>query len=246
MDAVRDHYAALLAPIYSWMAGGAEVAFTRGEAELESLQIAPRGGAIAVDLGAGFGMHAIPLARRGFDVVAVDSSAELLRELRGYAGALPIRTVEADLLEFPEHAPGPVEAILCMGDTLAHLASRRAIASLFARVAAALASGGLFVLTFRDYSAPLGQERRFIPVRSDGDRILTCFLEYGSEHVEVYDLLYERRDAQWAQRVSRYTKLRLTPGWVSAELHAAGFQVTREAGPGGMVRLVARAIASSS
>lgn len=246
MDAVRIHYATLLAPIYSWMAGGAEPAFARGEAELESLRVTPRGGAIAVDLGAGFGMHAIPLARRGFSVLAVDSSADLLRQLRAHAGALTVRTAEADLLEFPEHVPGPPEVILCMGDTLAHLASTQAIATLFARVAATLVPGGVFVLTFRDYSTPLAEERRFIPVKSDADRILTCFLEYGSEHVDVYDLLYERRDTQWTQRVSRYTKLRLTPGSVSAELHAAGFQVTQEAGPGGMVRLRARTTASSS
>lgn len=245
MDAVRNHYATLLAPVYSWMAGGSEAALARGEAELDSLQLTAHGSALAVDLGAGFGMHAIPLARRGFDVVAVDSSPELLRELRGYAGALPIRTVEADLLDFPAHVPGPPEAVLCMGDTLAHLANKQAIASLFARVAANLAPGGVFVLTFRDYSLPLGQERRFIPVRSDADRILTCFLEYGSEHVDVYDLLYERHDGQWAQRVSRYAKVRLMPGWVCAELHAAGFRVVQEAAPGGMVRLVSRAMAPS-
>ena len=83
-------------------------------------------------------------------------------------------------------------------------------------------------------------------MRSDADRILTCFLEYGSEHVDVYDLLYERHDAQWAQRVSRYAKVRLMPGWVSAGLHAAGFRVVQETGPGGMVRLVARAMGPSS
>lgn len=120
MDSARSHYASLLAPVYSWMAGGAEAALARGEAELDSLRLAPRGPTpIAVDLGAGFGMHSIPLARRGFTVVAVDSSAELLRELRTCAGALPIRTVEADLLDFPQQVAGSPEAVLCMGDTLA-------------------------------------------------------------------------------------------------------------------------------
>lgn len=246
MDSVRSHYANLLAPVYSWMAGGVEAALARGEAELDSLQLTPRGSAIALDLGAGFGMHAIPLSRRGFDVVAVDSSAELLQELRAHADALAVRTVQADLLDFAQHAPGPPQAILCMGDTLAHLANKQAIGLLFVRIAAALAPGGVFVATFRDYSIPLAEEDRFIHVRSDADRILTCFLEYGGEHVDVYDLLHERQGPQWTQRVSRYRKVRLTCEWVAAALRHAGLQVRREAGLGGMVRLTARATASSS
>lgn len=241
MDSARYHYANLLAPVYSWMAGGAEAALARGDAELDALRLTPRATAIAVDLGAGFGMHSIPLARRGFSVVAVDSSAELLRELRAYAGTFPIQTVEADLLDFPRHVAGSPQAILCMGDTLAHLPGKPAIESLFTRVAAVLAPGGAFVLTFRDYSMPLAQERRFIHVRSDADRIFTCFLEYGSEHVDVYDLLHERRGTEWTQHVSAYRKVRLTPEWVSAALRQAGFQVMREAGLSGMVRLVAQA-----
>lgn len=241
MDAVRSHYANLLASVYSWMAGGAQAALARGEAELDALRLTSRNGALAVDLGAGFGMHAIPLARRGFSVVALDSSAALLAELRACAGALPIETVEADLLDFAQHLPGSPEAILCMGDTLAHLAGKPAIESLFARAAGVLAPGGIFVLTFRDYATPQVEERRFINVRSDADRILTCFLEYGSEHVDVYDLLHERQGTQWTQRVSRYRKVRLTPQWVSAALGDAGFRVARETGPSGMVRLVAQA-----
>lgn len=240
MDSVRNHYANFLASRYSWMAGGAEAAFARGEAELDSLGLSPRSTAVAIDLGAGFGMHSIPLALRGFSVVAVDSSAELLQELQTYAGSLPIRTVEADLLSFPDHLAGSAETILCMGDTLAHLSSQQAIESLFSKASASLAPGGLFAVSFRDYTTPLTRESRFIPVRSDADRIFTCFLDYGSEWVDTYDLVYERRGAHWIQRVSSYRKLRLTPEWVAARLRAAGFQVRQEAGLAGMVRLVAQ------
>ena len=247
MDSVRSHYESLLAPVYAWLMGGPQAAFARGEMELESLRLTPtRRSAIAVDLGAGFGMHSVPLARRGFSVVAMDSSATLLAQLRGHADALPIRTVQADLLDFPPSLAGAVDVILCMGDTLTHLESRRAIESLVAEAAAALVPGGTFVVTFRDYATPLLRESRFVPVKSDGDRLFTCYLEYGNEHVDVYDLLHERQGSQWTQRVSSYRKLRLPPDWVSATLRGAGFQVTTEAGLSGMVRLVARATALSS
>ncbi len=33
---------------------------------------------------------------------------------------------------------------------------------------------------------------RFIPVKSDGSKIFTCFLEYEKETVKVHDIIYER------------------------------------------------------
>lgn len=87
---------------------------------------------------------------------------------------------------------------------------------------------------------PLVAEQRFIPVRSDEARILTCFLEYGPKTVLVHDVLHERAAQGWVTRVSAYQKLRLVPEEAVATLQANGFDVRREAGMRGMVRLVAR------
>jgi SAM-dependent methyltransferase len=242
MESVRDHYAKHLSPIYSWMVGGVEAAMIRGNAELDALGIGPpsNGKGQAVDLGAGFGAHSIPLARRGFSVLAVDTSAELLAELRANAAALPIKTINTDILAFRGHLDRDTDVVLCMGDTLAHLASVETVDALFDEVAAVLPEAGLFVLTFRDYSTALAGNDRFIPVRNDADRILTCFLEYEDAHVTVHDVLYEREQSQWKLRVSSYRKLRLAPDRVIRSLEKCGFQVARQAGPGGMVRLAGR------
>jgi 2-polyprenyl-3-methyl-5-hydroxy-6-metoxy-1,4-benzoquinol methylase len=60
-------------------------------------------GAAVLDLGAGFGMHATPLARRGARVTAIDTSSELLRALEQLAGDLSIQAVNDDLLAFQNH-----------------------------------------------------------------------------------------------------------------------------------------------
>src|SRR5512146_3533449 len=193
------------------MCGGVEAALARGNAELDALGLVPNAMRRAVDLGAGFGMHSIPLARRGFEVLAIDSSVELLRELGANAADLPVKAIEGDILRFREHLTGAPQVILCMGDTLTHLCDLESIESLFADAAAAIAPGGTFVLSFRDYTVPLSGEQRFIPVKSDDGRILTCFLEYEESHVTVHDLVYERDGAAWRQRVSAYRKLRLGP-----------------------------------
>jgi 2-polyprenyl-3-methyl-5-hydroxy-6-metoxy-1,4-benzoquinol methylase len=242
MPSVVDHYASHLAPVYAWMAGGIDAALERGAGEIDALNLSPAPGAIAVDLGAGFGMHAIPLARLGYRVLAIDSSAELLDELRAGMGVLPIDVVSDDLSAFRRHVREQPQLILCMGDTLTHLESTEAVLRLIADAATALRSGGCFVITLRDYSQALTGEQRFIPVRSDAHRILTCFLEYSAAHVTVHDLLHEHEASGWKLRVSSYSKLRLAPDWVGNALESAGFAVRREAGLSGMVRLTARRI----
>jgi 2-polyprenyl-3-methyl-5-hydroxy-6-metoxy-1,4-benzoquinol methylase len=112
---VNEHYTRHLGPIYTWMVGDIDAAFARGDEELEALSLPSKVGSTAVDLGAGFGLHAIPLARRGFSVVAIDSYQPLLQELIARAGSLPIRTVNTDLLDFRACINAPVDIIVCMG-----------------------------------------------------------------------------------------------------------------------------------
>jgi Methyltransferase domain len=239
-QSVRDHYAAHLGPIYSWMLGGMQSALNKGSAEIDSLLLHPNSGAVAVDLGAGIGMHAIPLARLGYSVIAIDTDANLLSELSSAATTLAIRAVLADLSAFRAHLSCPADVVLCMGDTLTHLPNPQAVETLFRDVSACLSPAGSFVCTFRDYSQPLSAEDRFIPVRSTPDRILTCFLEYEDRSVAVHDILHERSGDQWQLRVSSYTKLRLSPSWVLATLAGCGLDAELSAAPGGMLRLTAQ------
>jgi predicted RNA methylase len=239
MPSVTEHYENHLAPVYVWMAGGIDSATTRGQAEVDAACPRPSGPRLAVDLGAGFGMHAIPLANIGYSVLAIDSSDTLLDTLDRNVGTRPIKTIRDDLLLFKRHLDGPAALIVCMGDTLTHLPDRRSVQSLFDDVAESLEDGGTFIVTFRDYSSALIESKRFIPVRSDANRILTCFLEYDDGAVTVYDVLNERDGAEWRQRVSAYRKLRLSPEWVTNSLEVKGFKVRKEQGLAGMTRLIA-------
>jgi 2-polyprenyl-3-methyl-5-hydroxy-6-metoxy-1,4-benzoquinol methylase len=236
-----DHYDEHLGPFYLWMVGDLDAAFRRSGAELDALQLPSGIGGAAVDLGAGFGLHALPLARRGLSVVAIDTCEPLLKELAARRGSLPIRIVNADLLGFRAHVETPVDVIVCMGDTLTHLPNHSNVASLLEDAASSLNPGGVFVTTFRDYvSTPLQGDARFIPVRGDEERILTCFLEYAETTVTVHDLLHRREGAAWRLRVSSYPKLRLAPGWVAERLSSLGLAVRRDATSGGMIRIAAR------
>jgi SAM-dependent methyltransferase len=95
-----------------------------------------------LELGCGTGRVALHLARRGHEVIGLDSNPELLRELEARADGLDLETHHADARFFdlgrevslalaPTHLlqllPGPAERAACLGS-----------------VAAALRPGGLF------------------------------------------------------------------------------------------------------
>ena len=239
MATVDDHYNRHLGPVYAWMHGDLEGAFARARTELESLGIERSESLLAVDLGAGFGLHALPLAELGYRVVAVDRCRPLLDELARRAVGRRIDIVDGDLTAFGNYLKQPADLILCMGDTLTHLPNLDAVAELLREVGARLATAGQFVATLRDYSRPLTGDSRFILVRSTAEQILTCFLEFQSDHVDVHDVLHRLVDGQWRLDVSHYPKLRLSPDWLVAQLAGLGFRVERGKLPNGMISVVA-------
>jgi 2-polyprenyl-3-methyl-5-hydroxy-6-metoxy-1,4-benzoquinol methylase len=223
MASVEEHYDRLLADVYSWMYGGWEAALARYTEFFAVRGIAPRRSRRVVDLGAGCGFQAIPLARLGFQVTAIDFDRKLLAELEAHAGAEKIETVCANLVDFRSYAPEPVELVVCMVDTLLHLDSEETVERLFNDVFAALEPGGTFIATFRDFSVAAEDLDRFISVRNDERMIFTCFLEFEPTTVKVHDLVYRRVDGRWDFAKSYYRKLRLSTAWVVSTLRAAQF-----------------------
>lgn len=240
MNEVREHYDRLLGPVYGWMIGDGDKVRERATQELQIAGIS-LGEGLALDLGTGNGLYAIPLAELGYRVVAIDTCQALLDELKQSAGLLDITTVRDKLETFREHCPSAPAVVVCMGDTLTHLPSRKAVTILFSDIADALAPGGIFVTTFRNYvTTVLEGTARFIPVKSDAERVMTCFLEYGQDMVMVHDIFHTSTASGWQMSVSAYPKIRLDPAWVATELERLGLQVFSAPDQRGMVRITAR------
>ncbi len=226
-DAIR-HYDELLAEHYSWMVG---VPFEQKAAEqkalLSELGMEDGEGGTAIDLGAGPGYQSAALADLGYGrVIAIDTSRALLDELAAQKGARPIEPLFADMCRFADHvAPGSVDAIVCMGDALTHLESHKDLSGILADAFTALAPGGRLILTFRDMSEALTGLERFIPVQSDADRVMVCFLEYEPQTVLVHDLIHSRSKDGWAMRKSSYRKLRVSSDDVVHQLETLGFAI---------------------
>ncbi|GAA4918429.1 methyltransferase family protein [Actinomycetospora succinea] len=230
---VTGHYERLLAAHYTSMLGGDIERAAEGQQDLLAGVLPPRDGesGVAMDLGCGSGAQTLALADLGFDtVLAVDPDPTLLAELRDHAADRPaVRTRETDAVTaLAELEPDSVAVIVCMGDTLLHLASAQEVETLVAGAARALRPGGTVVLTYRDLAGDLRGTERFIPVRSTDDKIMTCFLDVvRPDVVEVHDVVHTRTDGGWVMDVSSYPKLRLAPAGIRDRLAAAGLEVVQ-------------------
>lgn len=245
-DRVARHYRALLAANLTWMLGD-DIESTAADqgALLAALLDEEVGSGPALDLGCGSGAQSLALADRGHDpVLSVDPDPTLLEELRGHAAGRPtIRPTAADAVDAVRSLDDASVAVaVCMGDSLVHLPSLGAVDALLADLGRVVAPGGAVVLTYRDMTGELHGTDRFIPVRSDRDRLLLCFLEVsGPDTVEVHDVLQRRAGDTWTTLVSSYPKLRLAHDRVADRLRAAGLAVTvHQLGPNGMWQTVAR------
>lgn len=220
----KEHYDNHLAAFYAWMTGNFDTKQQEQEDYFRRKHVLPGGNRVAIDLGAGHGLQTISLANLGFTVFAVDFNQHLLSELNARAKGMPVRTILGNLTNTAQYAT-EAELITCMGDTLTHLESIQQVTTLLEQWQGMLPPGGKLVLSFRDLTQELHGEERFIPVKAEDERIHTCFLEYFPGFVRVFDVLMEKINGQWIQKVSSYQKLRLGIEQVKVMLTAAGFSV---------------------
>jgi SAM-dependent methyltransferase len=239
MSSVSEHYQHHLAPVYSWMCGDLTTRTDEFGSLIESLNL-PLSDKIAIDLGSGHGIQSIALSKLGYKVTAIDNNRLLLEELRKNKGKLNINIIEEDIKQVLEFKNLNPDLIVCAGDTLTHLENYNEIEQFLENCCEALQPGGFLFLSFRDYSSKLNGDERFIPVKSDANRIMTCFLEYQPTQVKVTDLIYENKGDGWEQKVHSYYKFRISDSEVKDILSSCKMAIHSEQTERGMMMIVAQ------
>jgi len=184
---VEDHYENLLAKHYTWIHGDYDSKVREHQLLFERAGILSRSGGKALDLGSGSGFQSLALANLGFEVLAVDTSETLLRELRDRTQSRRIHPVLRDQETYATQ--GPFEVAVCMGDTLAHLRSYGEVETLCGDVLGVPEGGGALVLEFRDATRELEGAGWAIPLRMDDERIMATFLEYETYRINIHDIV---------------------------------------------------------
>lgn len=180
----------------------------RGESEQGFFAdlLAEAGARRVLDVATGTGYHAVTLARAGFDVTAVDGSAEMIERTRVNAArhgqSFPV--VRSDWRRLRENIDGRYDAIVCLGSSFPHLfheSERRAVLAEFHE---ALNPGGVLVVDHRNFDAIRRHRYRSsgdyyycgtgasVSVAHVDDRLCRFRYEFpdgDTHHLEVYPIL---------------------------------------------------------
>lgn len=116
-----------------------------------------------LDLACGTGSHALAFEKHGYEVVAVDSSPDMLTRARQKAAdtGASVEFIEQDMRGLALSA-GHFDAVVCLFDSLGYAVSNNALADVLRSVHRHLRPEGMFVLEFWHAAAML---RHYDPLR---------------------------------------------------------------------------------
>jgi SAM-dependent methyltransferase len=187
-----------------------------------------RGVRRVLDAACGTGHHALALARRGYQVAGADLSTAMVDLARANAAAADLE-IAFDVVGLGDlHSLGQTfDAVLCLGNSLPHLLTAKAIGRALADFAAVLRAGGLLVIQNRNFDRVWARRERFMGPQSyrqgDDEWLFVRFYDYGAETL-TFNMVRLRRSGQgWSQDVQS-TQLRpIFHRQLAADLAVAGF-----------------------
>ncbi len=190
----------MLAPVYDRLNGTVDY---RAWADFLEACFAKYGAAkpsAVLDLACGTGAMTLELARRGYDMIGLDLSDEMLAEADRKAraeGLGGILFLSGDMTAFELY--GTVQAVVCCLDGINHLTAREDLDACFALVKNYLEPGGLFCF---DLNTPY----KFRTVYADRDYILEddgvmcCWrsrLSKKGDTADFYLTVFEEKGGVW-------------------------------------------------
>lgn len=192
-----------LATDYHWLFTDEHVSgatfFTIHASALERI----RPGGRVLDCACGAGFEAIALARAGYEVAASDASEGMVAVARRNLDQAGLDVAVSQLRwdELPGRFGREFDAVLCVGNSIAHCDGPAAMATSLRAMHDVLAPGGVLVLESRDWERQRSEHRR-LEVRSrvavrDGVRGFTVFVwtipeRIDEPHVAELIVLLER------------------------------------------------------
>lgn len=176
-----------------------------------------------LDVGCGSGNMTELFAAPGREVVGIDSNATMI-DLAGQAHVKPGVCYKAmDMMAIDEHFGfSAFDAVLCFGNTLAHLPSRGPVSAFCGKAAYVLEPDGLLIIQILNYDRILSQKiSELPPLESDQARMTRRYDWQDGRMLFVVELT----DKQTGQVTEAGTELYpMGRGEFAAVLHTAGFR----------------------
>lgn len=161
------------------------------------------------DAACGSGGHALALKRWGYEVAGADASPVMVEMARRKADAeglnIPFAVAEFGQLELI--APGPFDAVLCLGNSLPHLPDQAELVATLRSMSAILVPGGVLVLQNLNYDRRWKVRPRWFTAQGgvlEGEEVLVWrFADYHDDTMVIgFNIaLFRKREDGWQVEV---------------------------------------------
>jgi len=141
----------------------------------------------ALDAGCGTGFHALLLTQLGVQVTGIDISREMLQRAEQHARELGL-TVEFLQANFEQPLKRTFDAIMCLGNSLAHVRTREHLHATLNNFARMLPPGKILFLQNLNYDRILAQKERIQSVKVSQGTTFVRFYDYEQDTI-VFNLL---------------------------------------------------------
>jgi SAM-dependent methyltransferase len=167
-----------------------------------------------LDIGCGTGEHAAALAERGYSVVGLDRSAEMIAKARAAYGRPAF--ARGEMARLPLRGGGALAGALCLGNTLVNLAGDEEYLSLFRSLRGLLGPGAPLVIQIVNYRRILEKRIRHLPLNfretEEGEVLYLRVLDPIDESRIRFEIVtIERRPPDGETRIVRSASSILRP-----------------------------------
>jgi len=184
-----------------------------------------------LDAACGTGMHAIELARRGYDASGADLSGPMIAQAaqNALAAGLEVRFEAAGFGQLAStFGTGSQDALICLGNSLPHALTAEERAAALEDFFAVLKPGGRLIIQNRNFDKVLLAKERWMEPQShhDGEEewLFLRFYDYRVDGLIDFNIVTLRRgETGWTQNVRSTRLYPLTSDELLSGLIAAGF-----------------------
>ena len=156
-----------------------------------------------LDLACGTGHHSIFFANFGFEVTGVDLSEKMLQLARKNAkGVSSVKFIRAGFLDVYPRLKDRFDAVICLGNSLPHLLSKKHLKRTLHNIYNLLNAGGIFILQNRNYDKILKKKLRFMPpniVEMQDERVVFFRLLDLLKDKVIFNLVtFRQKQGKWS------------------------------------------------
>lgn len=165
-----------------------------------------------LDLACGTGHHSIFFAESGYEVTGVDLSKKMLEiALKNAKGVSGIKFLQAGFLDVYPKLKDRFDAVICLGNSLPHLLSKKDLKKSLLNIYNLLNPGGIFILQSRNYDKILKKKIRFMApniAETQGGRVVFFrLLDFLKGKVLFNLVIFRQREGKWSfQTKSTYLR----------------------------------------